>query len=508
MNAMQPRVAVIIAAPDRPGSPLQITTRLATQLMPALRSLCHVDEYRDTDLDDQTAAILLRRHDVIIGFSQFVLRQRQALKVPCPVLLPADGLAGKGYRSLCRLDGQLAEGDGFFCSSTAALLNLTTHLRTNAWQAHFLPSPLSVGEPALQRNDVQPSTGQTDLLYVGKLKPQNNIHLLLHCLAELRSRGRDCRLILQETAPTIDTLEGHWKSLTYGTHLQALALELGVRPYIDIRPTAKMDPSAVLDKRTIHVNLSTSLANTCDFTAADAAALGIPTVATAWGPHLDTVRHGVSGFHVPVCSFNRGPLVDERAAVDLLDALLSPERHQRLSRAARNWAQQYSADVFRSRLKFILDQLCSQRTASLRLVRSHEILSPAVGRHYALLQSAGQQTWPLAQDWPFPAPEFAQAFSYGYLLPHYNAWSLSSRPHRVTGVQLSGGDASVEWPPYTYRVSLDRPLQHLLHAIDGRQSVQQLASLLDVCGRELLLQLATLARLGLVIPHHPLGALP
>ncbi len=175
------------------------------------------------------------------------------------------------------------------------------------------------------------------IVYLGRLKRYKRVDLILHAVARLRDRGVH-----------IDAIVAGKGDARYD--LEKTSRELGIADQVRFAGfVSEADKADLLSQAWAHV--LTSPKEGWGLVSMEASACGTATVASDSPGLRETVRHDRTGYLVP-----HGD-VDALAAA--LMRVVNPTNRDRLGRAARLMAQEYSwksvADAFESRLSRLLD---------------------------------------------------------------------------------------------------------------------------------------------------------
>jgi glycosyltransferase involved in cell wall biosynthesis len=488
-------------------SPLLSVALLFEEFQMAARRCGDVEVIRGSELDDERAAAIVASKDVIVGMHAAILRQRQRLGRSVPILLPSYGLGTRAMLPLYEAGNLLAVGDGFICPSTPDHAAAVRHLRGDGLRAHLLPYPVPRHGRGIEQVHQRERPGSGSLLYVGRITPQKNVHLLLSCVAALAARGLPVSLTVVGAEDGSSFPEACWDAGGYLSYLRLLADRLGIADRV--RFVGAVAPSEVAShylNADINVTLSTFRTEDFGFVQVEAAAAGLPTVATAWGGFWDTVAAGVSGVHVPVVLTRRGPRVDWMAAVDVIEKLSStPRLLERYKRSAPTWAAGFSPDIFAERFARLIAQVLEQRSGALRLLDPEECVSLEARSYFHDLARPKPKTkaeFLAARRGLFSdQPVRFQQFFAAYIRDCAVSWDAESRPYRVCADSLLEDRLDVECPLTSYSVALSGTQKLLLSAMAGDRSVSQLATQLGVPLDTLLVELGELTEAGVVLPR-------
>jgi glycosyltransferase involved in cell wall biosynthesis len=488
-------------------SPLLSVALLFEELQTAARGCGDLEVIAGSEVDDERAAAIVASKDVIVGMHAAILRQRQRLGRSVPILLPSYGLGTRAMLPLYEAGNLLAVGDGFICPSTADHAAAVRHLRGDGLRAHLLPYPVPRHVRGIEHVHQRQLPWSRSLVYVGRVTPQKNVHLLLSCVAALGARGLPVSLTIVGAEDGSSFPEACWNADGYSSYLRSLAERLGV---VDrVRFVGAVAPSEVAShylNADINMTLSTFRTEDFGFVQVEAAAAGLPTVATAWGGFWDTVAAGVSGIHVPVALTRRGPRVDWMAAVDIVERLASrPYLLERYKRSAAAWAAGFSPDIFAERFGELIAKVVEQRSSDLRLLDAEDCVSPEARAYFddlARRKPTTKAEFFAARRGLFSdKPERFRQFFAAYIRDRVVNWDAESRPYRVCTDSLFEDRLEVECPLKSYSVPLSATQKRLLSGMDGERSVAQLATRLEVPLDTILVELAELTEAGVVLPR-------
>lgn len=205
---------------------------------------------------------------------------------------------------------RLQKADAVVTVSEANADYLVTHFQAPRTRLHVLPCgvDLDVFRPRPERRE--PGL----IVCVARLRPHKNVPLLLAACRQLRDRGVACRLVVIGEGPDRDELEATRDRLGL-TDTVTFVGALGQDQVCDWWQRASV---AVLPSRSEGMPVSLM----------EAAACGVPAVATAVGGVAELVEHGVTGVVTP--SDDAEALADGLEDVLRLDWI-----RERMSLAAR-----------------------------------------------------------------------------------------------------------------------------------------------------------------------------
>ena len=177
-------------------------------------------------------------------------------------------------------------------------------------QIHVIPCGVNAERFSPQGERLEPP----HVVCVARLRPVKNLGLLLEACAVLQSRGVEFRCVLVGDGPCCDELEAMWA-------------RLGLARVVEFAGAAEQaEVLAWWQRATIAALTSTS--EGMPVSLMEAAACGVPAVATAVGGIPELVEDGVTGLLVPVG--------DTQALAAALEQLLrNPELAARMGVAAR-----------------------------------------------------------------------------------------------------------------------------------------------------------------------------
>ena len=162
------------------------------------------------------------------------------------------------------------------------------------------------------------------VLALGRVEPYKRLDVVLRAFAQVRSRLPEARLLIVGSGTGLEAVREDIRRLNLTGCVSAPGL-------VSEEEKLRLIHSA-------HVAVSTSEKEGWGLTVLEAAACGLPTVASDVPGLRDAVVAGETGLLVPYD--------DAPATAEALTALLGDEaRRQRLGRAARRWAERFSWDA-------------------------------------------------------------------------------------------------------------------------------------------------------------------
>ncbi len=168
-----------------------------------------------------------------------------------------------------------------------------------------------------------PSDRRVGFLYLGRLKRYKNLDTLLEALALLRDGGRTVRCVIAGTGDD-------------APRLRRRARRLGLLDVVHFAGYVTLERKVALLQHARAVVVP-SPKEGWGLTAVEASACGTPVVASRSPGLVESVKHEVSGLHVP-----HG---DPRALAEALSRLMDDERlWRRLSEGALEWAARFDWD--------------------------------------------------------------------------------------------------------------------------------------------------------------------
>ncbi len=193
------------------------------------------------------------------------------------------------------------------------------------------PANIAVIRNGVELDDLQPATERfprPTLAYLGRLKRYKRVDLVLKAVARLRDLGIDTELIVAGRGDARAALEA-----TVG--------ELGISDRVRFAGfVSEQQKAELLSRSWAHV--LTSPKEGWGIVSMEASACGTPTVASDSPGLRETVRHGETGYVVPHGNVE--------ALADALLRVMAPQNRDKLGRAARSMAEEYSweaiADAF------------------------------------------------------------------------------------------------------------------------------------------------------------------
>ncbi|MBB6099787.1 glycosyltransferase involved in cell wall biosynthesis [Deinobacterium chartae] len=217
--------------------------------------------------------------------------------------------------------------------------------------------PTGIDTPLLEASPEVPSPwpqGTRRLLTVSRLGPEKNLERVIEALAELR-REHPAHLVIVGEGPQKADLEAYARRLGVGEHLTLL----GAVPYREVGGYYRHAEAFLFASET----------ETQGLVLWEAQAMGVPAVAVGAEGTLEGVLEGVSGYLVAPG--------DSAALAERTRRLLAdPKLHDQLSRGAREFAEQRSAERIAERVLEAYERASSER----RVRRSFSQVIRRVGR--------------------------------------------------------------------------------------------------------------------------------
>ena len=193
------------------------------------------------------------------------------------------------------------------------------------------PADIAVIRNGVELDDLRPATERfatPTIVYLGRLKRYKRVDLVLKAVARLRQRGIEVDTIVAGKGDARASLES-------AVHDLGIADRVRFAGFVSEKQKGEL-----LSRSWAHV--LTSPKEGWGIVSMEASACGTPTVASDSPGLRETVRHGETGYVVP-----HG---DVEALADALLRVMEPQNRDKLGRAARSMAEEYSweaiADAF------------------------------------------------------------------------------------------------------------------------------------------------------------------
>ena len=203
------------------------------------------------------------------------------------------------------------------------------------------PENIAVIRNGVELDDLKPAAERfprPTLVYLGRLKRYKRVDLVLKAVARLRDRGIATELIVAGRGDARASLEATVRELEISDRVRFAG-------FVSERQKAEL-----LSRSWAHV--LTSPKEGWGIVSMEASACGTPTVASDSPGLRETVRHGKTGHVVP-----HG---DVEALADALLRVMEPQNRDKLGRAARSMAEEYSweaiADAFEAHLVSLTEE--------------------------------------------------------------------------------------------------------------------------------------------------------
>lgn len=193
------------------------------------------------------------------------------------------------------------------------------------------PADIAVIRNGVELDDLRPATerfAKPTIVYLGRLKRYKRVDLVLKAVARLRERGVEVDTIVAGKGDARASLEDAVRDLGIADRVRFAGF------------VSEEQKGELLSRSWAHV--LTSPKEGWGIVSMEASACGTPTVASDSPGLRETVRHGETGYVVP-----HG---DVDATADALLRVMEPRNRDKLGRAARSMAEEYSweaiADAF------------------------------------------------------------------------------------------------------------------------------------------------------------------
>jgi glycosyltransferase involved in cell wall biosynthesis len=274
------RFRPILAAPNfRPSPALQRT------LMREPATVLHVHGWRNPASDGAILAarrrgipIVVQAHGVAYGHRY----SREALPIRA---------ARRAYDAVIRA----------IVTRAAAIVAASTQLEADELRNYGFPAekivviPVGIDERFFAAPPERRCPSKTlTLLTVGRLSPLRNVDQMIHALALLRAWGIPARL--RVVGPEVRLAAGEVAG--YRQQLEVLARQLGIADAVTF--TGPLGGDALLEEyRLADAFICTTLYENFGQPIAEAAAMGLPIVATPAGVAVDLLKDNRAGFLVP-----------------------------------------------------------------------------------------------------------------------------------------------------------------------------------------------------------------
>ncbi|MGE5192426.1 MAG: glycosyltransferase family 4 protein, partial [Deltaproteobacteria bacterium] len=171
------------------------------------------------------------------------------------------------------------------------------------------------------------------IIYVGQVIPEQNVHLLLDAVQELRQRGFQVRLEI------VGPMTG-WEAPQYEGYRERLLAQAGDP---DLAGCVQFvgqrdDVSKRMASAAVHVCPS-EMPEGCPNVVLEAKQAGVPTVAFTLGPFPELIKHGENGWLCPQASSS--------SLAEGIAALISdPDLRRRAGERARESLREFSRERF------------------------------------------------------------------------------------------------------------------------------------------------------------------
>lgn len=286
----------------------------------------------DKETPQKQLAHLLQADVIVVSsfngrMAQFLEIIRLHLKIDAPWVFYLHGLATVGLWPLktLGLSQAITSKDVLVgtCEGDKRCLNIALP-KACYFQTHFHSSSEAEDLVALNSQDIN------DLVYIGRLSRQKNLHLLLWCFSLLkRSRGPESDLVLHlyGKGDELDAPNMGLKRKSYVDYLKELSQKLGLKEGKDIffHGFVKRDVIFESLKKQPFLFVSLSLHSDENFGMASLMALksGGRLLLSQWGGHQNFQKfHSLRTSTIPVHLGDNGPFLNPNEALFLIEKSL------------------------------------------------------------------------------------------------------------------------------------------------------------------------------------------
>jgi glycosyltransferase involved in cell wall biosynthesis len=304
----------------------------------------------------------LRNADFVLthGMDAFMLREELGLR--CRILLHLLGGLPRGGIYLRRLLPYLRTGDQMIVTSTADLKILHNLVESCRAETSVVPFGVDIRKiqplSSRRRRQLRSQAGLDDrdvlFLYLGRVTAEKNVQDVLTTLEGVMGQQPEVQLLVAGPVRDVQFAEFGTGPVNLNREFQRIIegsryLRGRVRfvPWV----TRELLPSlyGIAD---VFVNLTVHHDENFGYAQVEAMSAGLPVVCTHWGGLKDTVRHGITGFHVPTLVGERGVQVERPQALQACRELASSgELRRQMGAAGRQHAcAMYGMDRFADNL--------------------------------------------------------------------------------------------------------------------------------------------------------------
>lgn len=196
-------------------------------------------------------------------------------------------------------------------------------------------APLSAEERREARAKLGIGENDRVLLYVGRIIPEKNVHLLLRSFGTVLRHVPGAHLVLVGSAGSGDTLHTFaMQPAGFGRTIARIIESLGLPPG-HVHQVGELGPGRLRElygMADLKVNLSQNPDENFGLAQIEALACGTPVVGTAWGGLKDSIVDGVTGWQVSALSTPTGPRASWWEVVNrIVTHLNAPPPRERLA---------------------------------------------------------------------------------------------------------------------------------------------------------------------------------
>lgn len=344
------------------------------------------------NLSEDEWNMLLRQHDVILGFNKEALQVRAKQKISIPMLFPGYGLGVRGLLPLFEFKNLFAQGDGVVSPSSKDFESIDMHLKDNQLHRFMVPFCLPIDYFSLDTKEMNKqqiaeslnlnySQENRYLLCAGRINRQKNVHKLFPVIQSLNEAGLKVHLLIAGTEDSSDFLEMGIKTAGYEQELrQKVKEDANLKDcvhFLGLIPPEKMPRLYYLAD--LNTTASTYRSEDFGFIPVEAMALGVPTLGTNWGGLRDTIREGVTGFRMAVTLNSDGLDIDIASGIIFAkEVLTNPILRKQMEVGAKNAVSDYHPAKFAEGLIKCLKELVEHKKGRFTSLNLPQLVSSPV----------------------------------------------------------------------------------------------------------------------------------
>lgn len=218
-------------------------------------------------------------------------------------------------------------------------------------------APISADDRIGSRKQLGLTESNVVATYIGRLALDKNIFALLEVFARAFAHNDELRLLLVGRWENLGVPELGILDIDYEERVVSRIEKLGVSGAVKIIPWVEsaQERRRILGASDVYASCSLALGEDFGIALAEAQAMGLPVIATAWGGYKETVMHGVTGLLASTWISEAGFRFNSSAMTsDLIHLSQDRDCRHSMGLAASEHAQHFRFEDFRNRILQLL----------------------------------------------------------------------------------------------------------------------------------------------------------